>query len=272
MTLTKRQIIQFRSLILTWWKSHRRDLPWRHTHDPYKIALSEIMLQQTQVSRVLQKYHDFLNKFPTVTILAQASVADVLREWKGMGYNRRALYLREMAKEIVDRYGGKFPEDEKLLTKLSGLGTYTARAILVFAYRKNTSCVDTNIRKIIMHFFFNDKPQSPKIIQDLADRLVPQGQSWEWHQALMDYGALELRKLMPKRANRKRAIPFHSTNRFYRGRIIDLLRVKSYTVDALTEKIHARFDKSREEVKIIIDDLIKDGLVTRKQALLQLPK
>ena len=179
---------KFQAYIFAWWKTHRRDLPWRHTHDPYKILVSEVMLQQTQVSRVLPKYREFIQAYPTVKDLARASNSDVLKIWKGMGYNRRALYLKKAA-EI-----GEFPKSEGELVKLPGLGTYTARAILVFAYRKNVAMVDTNIRQIITHFFFHDAPQKDKIIQNIADQLVPKGKSWEWHQALMDYGALALEK------------------------------------------------------------------------------
>ena len=145
------------------------------------------MLQQTQVSRGLPKYLEFIQTFPNVEALAGASPAQVLRIWKGMGYNRRAVYLQKAAKAIVDIYKGRFPDTEPELTGLPGLGRYTARAILVFAFKKDIAMVDTNIRQIITHFFFHDIPQPEKIIQEVADQLVPKGKSWEWHQALMEY-------------------------------------------------------------------------------------
>lgn len=230
MKLTARQIKKFQQFIFSWWKENRRDLPWRQTQDPYRILVSEVMLQQTQVSRVLPKYAEFTRAFPDVQALAQARPSAVLRLWKGMGYNRRALYLKKAAEIVVHEHKGKFPKDELLLIKLPGLGTYTARAILVFAFKQNTAPVDTNIRRIITHFFFKDVPQKEKIIQEVADTLIPTGKSWEWNQALMDYGALALPKLRTQNSNlndqKKERVPFRETNRFFRGRIMDLLREK----------------------------------------------
>lgn len=267
------KITSFQSMIFTWWKENRRDLPWRHTHDPYNIAVSEIMLQQTQVSRVIPKYHEFIEKYPTVFDLAKSSTASVLRIWKGMGYNRRALYLHKMAKIIVEIYGGKFPVSERLLAKLPGLGTYTARAILVFAHRENVACVDTNIRKIITHFFFKDIPRKPLIIQKTADQLVPIGKSWEWHQALMDYGALQLPKIKIKSLQKQRTTkPFKETNRFYRGRIIDMLREKNYPEIKIIQLVHDQYKKQEYEIQSIINSLTKDGLVRRRKNILSLPK
>ncbi|MBI4062532.1 Fe-S cluster assembly protein HesB [Candidatus Gottesmanbacteria bacterium] len=247
-------------MIFEWWKNNRRDLPWRRTHDPYKIVVSEIMLQQTQVSRVLPKYKEFLHHFPTLTSLTNASPAAVLRVWKGMGYNRRALNLYKLAKF------GKLPKSESELVKLPGLGKYTARAVLVFAYKKDIAIVDTNIRQIITHFFFDDKPQKESVIQGVADQLLPKGKSWEWHQALMDYGALEL---VRARKPAKQSVPFHRTNRFFRGQIIDRLRDKP-----LREKMLLRnLNKPRKHLKSLLDDLEADGLITRsKTGIISLPE
>jgi A/G-specific adenine glycosylase len=273
MKLTQKQISSFQSMIFTWWEKNRRDLPWRHTHDPYKIAVSEIMLQQTQVLRVITKYREFIKEFPTVFDLAKVTTASVLRLWKGMGYNRRALYLRNMAKVVVKEYQGKFPVDEKLLIQLPGLGMYTARAILVFAYEKDIACVDTNIRKIITHFFFKDEAQKDLVIQQVADQLVPVGKSWEWHQALMDYGALTMPNAKcPMLNTKKKSVPFRQTNRFYRGRIIDMLREKKYLETKIINYIFNQFNKQEYETQSIINSLIKDGLVTRKKNMLSLPE
>jgi A/G-specific adenine glycosylase len=247
----KKGIFKFQNMIFNWWATNKRDLPWRHTHDPYKILVSEIMLQQTNVSRVLPKYKEFLIKFPHIRALQKAPVSDVLREWKGMGYNRRALYLKKAAAS------GSIPETEKELMKLPGVGKYTARAILVFALKKDIAAVDTNIRQIITHFFFKDKPQKEKIIQEVADQLVPPGKSWEWHQALMDYGALEIPKLNIKKIMKKPGIPFKQSNRYMRGKIMDILRE-----GAITEP---------PEFTLLIDGLVKDGLVERKNGKIQLP-
>jgi A/G-specific adenine glycosylase len=276
MKLTQFRIRTFQNTIFTWWKTNKRDLPWRHTHDPYAIAVSEIMLQQTQVSRVISKYTEFIEEYPTVLSLAKASPGAVLRIWKGMGYNRRALYLHTMAKNIVELYGNNFPKDEQSLVKLPGLGKYTARAILVFAFRQNTACVDTNIRKIITHFFFQDKEQRPAIIQAVADQLVPKGKSWEWHQALMDFGAIKLRKINPSKRRdvqngtsqassrlRKETIPFKETDRFIRGKIIDLLRDKNWKYQELLQYCSDKYNRPVSFMRKIIIGITKDGLISR---------
>jgi len=258
MRLTKREITGFQKMIFSWWKTHKRDLPWRRTHDPYKILVSEVMLQQTQVSRVLPKYTEFLQRFPTAHALAKAPTSEVLRAWKGMGYNRRALYLKKAT------HAGKFSNSEKELAKLPGVGTYTARALLVFAYGKNIALVDTNIRRIITHFFFADKPQKEPVIQHVADELLPQGKSWEWHQALMDYGALEMSSKGRSASGRKKIkpkVPFKNSNRYYRGRIVDLLRERPMKERTILKDVSAS----------VIDSLLKDGLIERKNGILSLP-
>ncbi|MBI5448868.1 Fe-S cluster assembly protein HesB [Candidatus Gottesmanbacteria bacterium] len=262
MKLSQKQIKKFQNVIFFWWDKNKRDLPWRRTHDPYHIFISEIMLQQTQVSRVLPKYQEFLDLFPTVFALAQASPDRVLRVWKGMGYNRRALYLLKTAQIICNEYNGHFPKSYEVLIKLPGLGIYTARAILVFAYKKNIAMVDTNIRQIITHFFFEDIPQQGSVIQSVADQLVPKAKSWEWHQALMDYGSLELNvSRVMGQVSQKKIIPFRESNRFYRGRIIDQLRQGNTSRNALIVDFQKRYGKSRAFLSVMIHELERDGLL-----------
>ena len=273
-TLSQSAIRTFQATIFDWWKTHRRDLPWRNTNDPYKILVSEIMLQQTQVSRGLPKYLEFIETFPTVSDLAHASPSKVLQLWKGMGYNRRALYLQASAKKILTDFAGKFPQTEEELLSLPGLGTYTARAVLVFAYRQDIAMVDTNIRQIITHFFFHDEKQSEKVIQDIADKLVPTGKSWDWHQALMDYGALELVRT-PNNKNRKpnKVQPFKETNRYFRGRIIDFLREKKYSEKALITFMSTKYQKDESFIYMILQSLLKDGLIFHsKTGIISLPE
>lgn len=260
-------------MIFDWWEHNRRDLPWRRTRDPYRILVSEIMLQQTQVSRVLPKYEEFLSVFPDVARLAQASTADVIRLWKGLGYNRRALYLKKAAESVVSQYGGIFPDDEAGLTNLPGLGTYTARALMVFAFEKDVAMVDTNIRQIITHFFLNDAPEKDKVVQEIADALVPEGRSWEWHQALMDYGSSELHDIVPKKApSKNRGQPFSTTNRFYRGKIMDMLRDHAVSESACIDTMLHLYEKPADFFMRIIQKLISDGLVERDpDATLHLP-
>lgn len=260
MKLSKIQISSFQRKIFDWWKSNRRDLPWRHMHDPYKILISEVMLQQTQVSRIIPKYKEFIKTYPTLRSLARASTADVLRLWKGIGYNRRALYLKQIATL------GKLPKSEQELSKLPGVGTYTARAILVFAYRKNVPLVDTNIRQIITHFFFSDKQQKESVIYDVASQLLPKGKSWQWHQALMDYGALALEHIP-----QEKSIPFKNSNRFYRGRIMDLLRERTYARKKLLDLLVAKYNKSENFFEEILIDLVNEGLLTKRNNTISLP-
>lgn len=248
MKLKKKEVQTFQSYIFLWWKKHRRSLPWRYTHDPYKIMVSEVMLQQTQVSRVLPKYKEFLDAFPTVSDLAKAPASQVLRIWKGMGYNRRALYLKKAA--MV----GKFPKDETKLMKLPGIGKYTARAILVFAYKKDVALVDTNIRQIITHVFFKNKKQKESVIESVANQLVPKGKSWEWHQALMDYGALAL-PAVPGVVTKQST--FKGSNRYYRGKALDILRKGPSSLRGFSDQIK--------------QSLLRDGLVVKKRGMYTLP-
>jgi len=232
-----------------------------------------VMLGQTQVLRVIPKYAEFIKTFSTVEMLAQATPAHVLRIWKGMGYNRRALYLANTAKMIVDVYHGKFPLSEKELRKLPGLGIYTARAILVFAYDQEVPLVDTNIRQIITRFFFGGRPQKPSAIEYVAWQLIPHGKSWEWHQALMDYGALELKKVNVKlKTFKKKSIPFTGSHRFYRGLIVDRLRDGPVREQHIIRACVASYDKSEQFMAGIIDSLVKDGLMERTPGgMLRLP-
>jgi len=278
MRLPKREVTVFQKKIFTWWRKNKRDLPWRHTHGPYKILISEVMLQQTQVLRVLPIYQVFLDTFPTVIDLANASTADVLRAWKGMGYNRRAVYLKKIAETVVRHYDGKFPTEEQSLRALPGIGSYTAAAIQVFAYKRDVAMVDTNIRKIITHFFFNDIPQKELIILDTARQLVPKGKSWQWHQALMDYGASSVRPTSsagraPLRiGGEKSVVPFKLSDRYFRGKILDDLRERDYSIRSIQLKYHKVYALTLPKIRFLLDGLIKDGLIAITNAIVHLPK
>jgi A/G-specific adenine glycosylase len=272
MNLRQIQIHKFRKHIFEWWKNNKRDLPWRKSFDPYRIWISEVMLQQTQVARVIPVYGKFLRKFPTVEVLALAKLSDVIRIWKGMGYNRRAVYLQKTAKIIVERYDGKFPENESELVKLPGLGRYTARALLVFAFKNNVAAVDTNINKIIIHFFFKNKTQKLSTIQSVADKLIPYGRSWEWHQALMDYGAMALPNITTLKKIGRKTVPFKSSTRYYRGRIIDLLRKKTIRKTNMSKYLIQVFRLDRNYIQNLFISLEKDGLIkVEKTGIINLP-
>lgn len=274
MELSASQKNSFHQFIFTWWEKNKRDLPWRRTHDPYKILVSELMLQQTQVTRVLPKYEEFLSIFPDVFSLSQATVGDVLKAWKGMGYNRRALYLKKLAEVVSTKYAGVFPHDERLLLELPGLGRYTARAVMVFAFQLDVAMVDTNVRQIIVHHFFHDVPQKESVIQSVADQLVPAGKSWDWHQALMDYGSLALPKVSKSvRSSQSAKIPFRETKRFFRGRIVDYLREKSWDEPLLVKEMAVTYGKDELFHKEILKQLESEGLIERsKTGIISLPK
>src|SRR3989338_7410787 len=178
----------FHRIVFDWFKKNGRDLPWRKTRSPYAIALSEIMLQQTQVDRVIPKWRAFLLAFPTWADLAEASTADVIRLWQGLGYNRRAVMLHRIAKEVID-LGGELPNDIDAMKKLPGIGDYTANAIAAFAFRNpDAAPVDTNISRIFRRVFPRHR-SDPKSVQRFAQSIAPKD-TWAWNHARMDIGAL----------------------------------------------------------------------------------
>lgn len=180
-----------RAAVLAWGEGQRRDLPWRRTRDPWAILVSELMLQQTQVARVIPRYEAFLSRFPHVRATASAGVADVVRQWEGLGYNRRAVRLHATACRVVDVHGGRFPSTLPELLALPGVGPYTARAVLAFAFEADAAVVDTNVARVLARLI--GRPLQPKEVQTAADRLAPPGRSWAWNQAMLDVGALVCR-------------------------------------------------------------------------------
>lgn len=218
-------VTAFHKKIYTHFENEKRSLPWRSTRDPYKILVSEVMLQQTQASRVIPKYTAFIKKFPTVAHLAKAQTRDVLLYWQGLGYNRRALALKRAAEVIVRTKKG-FPKAYEELLSLPGVGPYTANAIMTFAYNKPTIMIETNIRAVFIHFFFSEAKKIPDsallpLIEKYADNSEPR----KWYNALMDYGAmLKHTRVNPSRASAHHAIQskFQGSNRQVRGAIIKL--------------------------------------------------
>lgn len=170
-----------------WFEVHGRDLPWRRTRDPWAVLVAEAMLQQTQVSRVTERWPRFLGRFPTPSACAAAPVGDVIDEWAGLGYNRRAVALHGTATAVVERHGGRVPEELADLLALPGIGPYTARAVRVFAYELDDAVVDTNVARILARA--GGRPLRPAPVQALADAAVPAGRGWVWNQALLDVGA-----------------------------------------------------------------------------------
>jgi len=184
---------RFRQRLLTWYKRHGRDLPWRKTDDPYHILVSEIMLQQTQVDRVLPKYVEWLEKYPTMTALAGAPDAEVTATWYPLGYNIRPKRLQSIAREAVAKYGGELPSDERTLRSFKGIGAYTAGAIRSFAFRERAAILDTNVARVLFRVFVAaGDPKSHAMkrhLWDVSEALVPSRHAYDFNQALMDLGA-----------------------------------------------------------------------------------
>jgi A/G-specific adenine glycosylase len=183
----------FQRRLLRWYAKHGRDLPWRRTRDPYHVLVSEIMLQQTQVERVIPKYHEFLARYPTFERLAAAPPADVQRTWRPLGYNIRPVHLQGIARETVARYNGRLPDDAATLRTLRGIGRYTAGAILTFAYGKDAPILDTNVRRVLGRVFLGPRRlprvRGQRVFWDLAEAALPRGRAYDFNQALMDFGA-----------------------------------------------------------------------------------
>jgi A/G-specific adenine glycosylase len=182
--------------LLTWWADAGRDLPWRRTRDPWAVLVCEVMAQQTQVARVVERWPVFLERFPTPAACAAAPVADVLRLWSGMGYNRRALALHACAVRVVEDHGGALPADVDALRALPGVGPYTARAVAAFAHELDHGVVDTNSARVLARWA--GERLGSRAMQDAADAAVPRGQAWAWNQAMLDLGATVCLRRSPR--------------------------------------------------------------------------
>jgi A/G-specific adenine glycosylase len=308
-------------IILEWYAQHHRDLPWRSTSDPYAVLVSEIMLQQTQVERVLPKYRQFLAAYPTLADLAAAPTSQVISDWVPLGYNSRAVRLQAITRQVLAEYNGRIPDSVDALLRLKGIGRYTAGAIACFAYHQQVATVDTNIYRVLHRIFFGLEQPEPTIkteqMFDIAEQLLPAGEAFNWNQALMDLGATictsgnpqclrcplqevcyaqqemsryslfpggaalgslrqvrQQRKVAEKKAgyqaNQKRpsqqSIPFTSSNRYFRGRIVDHLRAlppnQRITPPELGRIIKPGFsDDELPWLQKLIVALQKDGLV-----------
>ncbi|MHA1983328.1 MAG: Fe-S cluster assembly protein HesB [Candidatus Hodarchaeales archaeon] len=254
--LTDKKIKDFQKKIFTWWEANKRDFPWRETSDPYKIMVSEFMLQQTQTTRVIDKYLNFINRFPTLEHLTGANPAEIIKLWSGLGYNRRALWLQEAAKMIVSL--GFFPQTPEGLKRLKGIGDYTSRSILIFAFNFNLATVDTNIRRILIAEGFALENFSDKELLQVASKLVPIKRSRDWHNALMDYASIIVTASISGIKPKSRQSKFSGSNRQIRGQILKLLiEEESIFINEIKGKING----DEKKIKIIIKSLEKDRLI-----------
>jgi A/G-specific adenine glycosylase len=269
-TLSQQDITKFRKTVYHHWEYYGRDLPWRKTDNPYNIIVSEIMLQQTQVARVIAKYEEFITTFPDIESLAQASLQQVLTVWHGLGYNRRALSLRKMAEEIVTLHDGRIPNNVTLLKTLPGIGNATAHAVCAFAFNQPVIFIETNIRTVFIHHFFgtkgavNDSDIRPLITQTLDSR-----NPRRWYNALMDYGtALKKEHRNPgrKSAHYKRQSPFEGSARQVRGAILSTL-VERLSI-SMDELAALPFDDDR--IQLAVFQLEREKLIVIKNGVLSI--
>lgn len=281
--------------ILDWYRAHGRDLPWRQTRDPYHILVAEVMLQQTQVDRVLPKYAQWLDAFPTLRQLAEAHTSEVIRLWAPLGYNSRAVRLQGIARQCLQDFGGRMPATFDELRLLKGVGRYTAGAIACFAYEQQVTFWDTNVRRVLGRIFAGaEADPSEAEMETLTATALPAGQAYDWHQALMDIGATICGSRNPRcdvcpvmercaahpavlfrvpavaeRKARYEAQPFETTNRYFRGRVIDALRERSpQTLDELATRLDRRDQPWLDK---LVAGLERDGLVIRQASAVSLP-
>jgi A/G-specific adenine glycosylase len=280
--------------LLDWWAVHGSDLPWRRSRDPWAMLVSELMLQQTQVARVEERYARFLDRFPTVAACAAAPAGDVIDEWAGLGYNRRAVHLHRAAGVCVEEHGGRLPDTLDGLLALPGVGPYTARAVLVFAHERDIGLVDTNAGRFVARALVGE-PVRPKDAQVIADAHVPEGWGWTWGQAVFDLGATVCRKRAPRcdecpvrlhcewaRAGHRMPDPIHGSagmsapqsrfegsDRQGRGRLVDALRRGEVGRRDLATVMGWPEDHDRAER--VATALVRDGLVVRDGDRYRLP-
>lgn len=282
-----------RRRLRAWYRAHGRDLPWRHTEDPWAVLISETMLQQTQAERVAARYPAFVARFPTPSAMAAAAPADVLAEWAGLGYNRRAVALHATATALVQRHGGEVPRDVAALEALPGVGPYTARAVRAFAFDAPAAPVDTNVARVLARLVAG-APCSRSQAQRLADDLAPRYAPREWASALMELGSQVCTARRPRcevcpvagdcawgaaggpdddpaAASAHRSRPqaaFAGSDRQARGRLVEALRHGPVS-DACLGEVSGVGDPARLER--LVAGLIGDGLAQRARDGLRLP-
>lgn len=263
--LTPAKIRSFREKVYGYYDTRGRDLPWRRRINPYRVLVSEIMLQQTQVERVIEKYREFLAAFPDFASLAEAPTAKLLTAWSGMGYNRRALSLQSLARLVMSEHSGRLPADHDKLLALPGIGKYTAGAVLAFAFNRPVVFMDTNIRRVYIHEFFRDRDNvhDDELIP-LVEQTMDQNNPRKWYNALMDYGTvLKKEHANPNRrsAHYTRQGPFENSNRQVRGMILKVL-VKESSLSAAVIVRRTAMDKERVKKNLAL--LEKEGFIKKK--------
>lgn len=256
----------FQQIIWDYYYSFGRQFAWRNIEDPYKVLISEVMLQQTQTQRVIEKYEQFTIEFQSFEMLAHASLRDVLSVWQGLGYNRRGKFLHQLAQIVVNDYKSALPDEPNILTQLPGIGPATAASICAFAFNKPTIFIETNIRAVFLHFFFSGKAEvHDKELMPLVAQTVDQLNSREWYYALMDYGVMLKRTIPnPSRASRHhyKQSKFVGSNRQIRGKIIKTL---TEVVELSSGDLLNQIECEKNRLNAIIDGLLSEGIVKRNR-------
>jgi A/G-specific adenine glycosylase len=262
--LTSLGVRAFREKVYGHYLTSGRDLPWRKTRNPYRVLVSEVMLQQTQVERVIGKYREFVTAFPGFAALAKAPLPKLLSLWSGLGYNRRALALKALAQKVVEEHKSRLPFDHEQLLALPGVGKYTAGAVMAFAFNKPVVFIDTNIRRVYIHEFFRDQEgvHDDELIP-LVERTLDTEDPRKWYNALMDYGTmLKQKHANPNRrsAHYSRQASFENSNRQVRGKILKVLVAES-RLTAL--QIVKKVDMDAERVKDNLGKMEKEGFISK---------
>lgn len=259
----------FNRMLMDFYRQNRRPMPWRDQITPYRVLVSELMLQQTQVPRVMQKFPAFIARFPDFRSLAEASLEDVLRSWQGLGYNRRAKYLQGIARAVTDRWDGRLPEDPAVLKTLPGIGEATAGSIVTFAWNHPLVFIETNVRRVFLHHFFPGRDQVPdREIYPVVEMVMDRDNPREWYYAVMDYGAfLAGRVPNPNRRSRHYAVqtPFDGSDRQVRGSIIRILLGHG---PMPREDLLTRCGADRERAGDILSRMIREGFLEDKSGII----
>lgn len=273
MRINPAQIRAFRTAVLSHYKTHgRHGLPWRTTTDPYKIFVSEVMLQQTQVDRVIPFYRAFLKAFPTLRSLAKAPLGEVLTLWQGLGYNRRAKMLQSAAQTIVKTWRGRFPRGIEEIESLPGVGPYTARAVAAFAFNTDSLFVETNIRAAVIHHFYGTK----KVVSGASIRAIlalayPKGRAREWYSALMDYGSALKRQGVRTNARVQgyaKQRPFDGSLRQARGAILRALVTGPLRIQRATMLLGL---ERKEQMQSALASLVTEEMVELRSGMVSFP-
>lgn len=264
--ITSSEVQKFQEMIYCYYREHGRNLPWRMTQNPYHILISEIMLQQTQVQRVIGKYERFIKIFPDFSSLARTPLRTVLSEWQGLGYNRRAIALKKISQRVTEEFHGNLPSAVETLITFPGIGKATASAISAFAFHIPTVFIETNIRRVFIHSFFRDKTNiTDAEILPLVEKTLDTSNPRQWYYALMDYGVMLKQKyenFNKRSAHYQKQSPFQGSNRQVRGMILKaLIGASSVSEPEMAQK----FQISKEKLTSNLIQLEKEGFIKKKR-------